>query len=147
MPWQRPSTRRYSFAYAFCACHGSVRCSVPQGRALFSRLGVQSIKHCTSLYDDDFIMLFSPTSIDLELCRTIFQVFEEASGLGCNLSKCQMAPIRCNPVQIQVTVVAFLCQVVDSPIKYHGLPMSIKKLPRSALQPLADKVADRLLTW
>jgi hypothetical protein len=28
-----------------------------------------------------------------------------------------------------------------------GLPLSVTKLPRTALQPLADKVADQLPTW
>jgi hypothetical protein len=115
--------------------------------ALFSRFGVQSIRHRTSLYADDFIMFISPTSIDLGLYHTIFQVFEEASGLGCNLSKCQMAPIRCTPDQILVAASAFPCQIVDFPIKYLGIPLSVKKLPRSVLQPLADKVADKLLIW
>jgi hypothetical protein len=49
---------------------------------LFSRLRVQSVKYHTLLYADDFIMFISPTSTDLELCQTIFQMFEEASGLG-----------------------------------------------------------------
>jgi hypothetical protein len=66
---------------------------------------------------------------------------------GEDVSKCQMAPIRCNPAKIQVMAFAFLCQVMDFPIKYLGLPLSIKELPRSALQPLADKVVDRLPTW
>jgi hypothetical protein len=58
-----------------------------------------------------------------------------------------MAPIRCDPTQIQVAASIFPCQVVDFLIRYLGLPLSIKKLPRSALQPLADKVAHRLPTW
>jgi hypothetical protein len=114
---------------------------------LFSRFGVQSIRHQTSLYIDGFIKFISPTSTDLRLCQTIFQVFEEASGLGCNLSKCQMAPIRCTSDQILVAAYAFPCQVMDFPIKYLGLPLSVKKLSRSVLQPLADKVVDKLPTW
>jgi hypothetical protein len=68
-------------------------------------------------------------------------------ALGCNLSKCQMVLIRCNPFQIQVAAATFPCQVVDFPIKYLCLALSIKKLSRSALQPLVDKVADILPTW
>jgi hypothetical protein len=49
---------------------------------LFSRLRVQSVRHHTSLYADDFIMFTSPTLTDLQLCRTIFQAFEKASRLG-----------------------------------------------------------------
>jgi hypothetical protein len=36
---------------------------------------------------------------------------------------------------------------VDFPIKYLGLPLSVSKLPKFALQPLVNKVADRLPTW
>jgi hypothetical protein len=61
-----------------------------------------------------------------------------------NANKRQSAvmPIRCNwqppssPVKSR-----------NSPIKYLSLPLSISKLPRAALQPLADKVGDRLPTW
>jgi hypothetical protein len=50
---------------------------------IFSRIGVQAIKHRTSLYANDFIMFLSPTPSDLELTKSILQVFQEASGLGC----------------------------------------------------------------
>jgi hypothetical protein len=40
--------------------------------ALFNQLRVQSVKHRTSLYADDFIMFISPTLTDFELCQTIF---------------------------------------------------------------------------
>jgi hypothetical protein len=58
-----------------------------------------------------------------------------------------MLSIRCDPAQIQVAASIFPCQIMDFSIKYLGLPLSVKKLPRSTLQLLADKVADRLLTW
>jgi hypothetical protein len=44
-------------------------------------------------------------------------------------------------------VTIFPCQKVDLPIKYLGLPLSTSKLPKSALQPLADRVADKLPAW
>jgi hypothetical protein len=66
---------------------------------------------------------------------------------ACNLSKCQQAPIRCDANQVQLATSIFPCQVTEFPIKYLSLPLSISKLPRAALQPLADKVGDRLPTW
>jgi hypothetical protein len=93
---------------------------------LFGRFGVPALRHRTSIYADDFVMFISPTVTDLQLCRTIFQLFEEASGLGCNLSKCLMAPIRCTSEQIQVAASDFPCQMVDFLIKYLGLPLTIK---------------------
>jgi hypothetical protein len=32
-------------------------------------------------------------------------------------------------------------------MKYLGIPLSTKKLPKSALQPLVDRVADKLSAW
>jgi hypothetical protein len=81
--------------------------------AIFSRLGVQSIKHRTSLYADDFIMFLSPTPSNLHLTKEILQAFEQASGSGCNLSKCQLAPIHCDANQVQLAISIFPCQVVE----------------------------------
>jgi hypothetical protein len=41
----------------------------------------------------------------------------------------------------------FLCQVEEFPTSYLGMPLSLKKLPKAALQPLVDKMADKLPTW
>jgi hypothetical protein len=41
----------------------------------------------------------------------------------------------------------FPCQLVEFPLKYLGIPLSFKKLPKFTLQLLVDKVADWLPTW
>jgi hypothetical protein len=46
-----------------------------------------------------------------------------------------------------VPAAEFPYQIVSFPMKYLGIPLSIAKLLRSALQPLVDTVADRLPTW
>jgi hypothetical protein len=74
-------------------------------------------------------------------------MFQGASGLRHNPSKCQMAPIRCEEGDIQLATNIFPCQLVDFPIKYLGIPLALRKLPKSALQPLVDKVADKLPMW
>jgi hypothetical protein len=43
-----------------------------------------------------------------------------------------------------VAVAEFPCQIVSFLMRYLGIPLSVTKLPRSALQPLVDMVADRL---
>jgi hypothetical protein len=35
----------------------------------------------------------------------------------------------------------------EFPVKYLGIPLSVTRLPQSALHPLIDKVADRLPVW
>jgi hypothetical protein len=58
-----------------------------------------------------------------------------------------MAPIRCDDGHVQLAMEFFPYQVVQFPLKYLGLPLSLGKLPKSVWQPLVDKAADRLPIW
>jgi hypothetical protein len=58
-----------------------------------------------------------------------------------------MVPIRCNEGQIQLASSMFPCQVVDFPLTYLGIPLSIAKILNTTLHPLVDKMADRLPSW
>jgi hypothetical protein len=64
-------------------------------------------------------------------------MFKGASGLGCNLHKCQLTPIWCDESQIQLALGSFPCQLAEFPVKHLGIPLSVHKLPKTALQPLA----------
>jgi hypothetical protein len=103
--------------------------------------------HRASFYADDMVMFISPTAQDLQLTHSILTLFEEAPGLGCNLAKCQMAPIRCSTDQMATASNFFPCQMVEFPVKYLGILLSITKLLRSALQPLLDRVTNKLPIW
>jgi hypothetical protein len=59
----------------------------------------------------------------------------------------QPDPIRCVEQDLGAAQDLFPCNVVDFPCKYLGLPLSIKKLPRSVFLELIDKVADKLPGW
>jgi hypothetical protein len=74
-------------------------------------------------------------------------LFEQCSGLGCNLQKCQLAPIRCTPEQVALATSIFPCQTMDFPIRYLCILLGVSKLPKIAWQPLLDRVGDRLPTW
>jgi hypothetical protein len=63
------------------------------------------------------------------------------------MGKCQMAPIRCDKTQWEFTSSLFPCQVVKFPIGYLSILLYMSKLPKTALQPLVDRVNDRLPTW
>jgi hypothetical protein len=56
--------------------------------ALLEGLKVRSIPYRTSLYADDLVLFVQPNAQDLQLIRSVFNIFEGASGLGCNLAKC-----------------------------------------------------------
>jgi hypothetical protein len=114
--------------------------------SLFNPLGVRGIAHRASLYADDLVW-FAPESRDLYMARAILALFEQCSGLGCNLQKCQLAPIRCTPEQVTLATSIFPCQTVDFPIRYLCIPLGVSKLPKTTWQPLLDRVGDRLPTW
>jgi hypothetical protein len=58
-----------------------------------------------------------------------------------------MAAIYCNEDQVTLVTALFLCQLVSFPVKYLGMPLSVSKLPKTAWQPLVDRIVDRLLAW
>jgi hypothetical protein len=114
---------------------------------LFKLLGAQAITHRASFYVDDLVWFVALDQRDLQMVQNILDVFEKASGLGCNMDKCQLAPIWCDPDQVAHASSKFPCSVVDFPIKYLGIPLSVSKLPKSALQPLLDQAVDQLPIW
>jgi hypothetical protein len=78
--------------------------------SMLQALGANAIPHRTSLYADDLIRFPRLVDQDLHALRDIFEVFDGASGLGCNLAKCQLVPIRCIDQQIQLVLEAFPCK-------------------------------------
>jgi hypothetical protein len=98
---------------------------------LFQHVGSCGLPHRASLYADDLVMFVCPMPMDLLHCQSTFLTFEGASGLGCNLAKCQPGPIHCSDEQLATAIEAFSCQVVDFPMKYPGIPLSVTKLPKS----------------
>jgi hypothetical protein len=92
-------------------------------------------------------MFLKPEVVDIHITCEIFNLFEGSSRLGCNLSKNQLSPIRCSSDQVELAINLFPCQLVQFLIKYLGVPLSIMKLPKSSLQPLVDRMADRLPSW
>jgi hypothetical protein len=100
-----------------------------------------------SLYVDDLILFLSPVESDMHITKHILAMFEKASGLGCNLGKCHIAPIRCDEEQVQLVTDVFPCPIVSFPVKYLGLPLSVCKLLKSSLLVLVDQMGDCLLAW
>jgi hypothetical protein len=90
--------------------------------------------------------LFSLTVI-LGVIKELLRVFGKASGLITNIRKCSMTPIQCEEHIIVAAQQMLPCNVVPFPCKYLGLPVSVKKLPRSSFLELIDKVAAKLPGW
>jgi hypothetical protein len=104
---------------------------------------VRKIAHRASFYADVLILFVSL----VRLACSLLLLFGQALGLGCNYSKCQMGPIRCDESHLAVAAAEFPCQIFEFPIKYLGIPLSVAKLPKVVIQSLVDQVADKLPTW
>jgi hypothetical protein len=118
-------------------------CSVRQTSGSCCPFGVRPIAHCASLYADDLVIFISPEAQDLAMLRLILDLFEGSSGLSCNLAKCSMVATYCSMEQIADSTLHFPCELMQFPIRYPRIPLSVSKLPRSALQPLLDKAAHK----
>jgi hypothetical protein len=62
---------------------------------LFQRLDTNPVPHRVSIYANDLIMFIAPSGRDLSMTKTIFDIFEGTSGLGCNLAGSILAELGC----------------------------------------------------
>jgi hypothetical protein len=90
------------------------------------------------------VTFFSRVELDLQVVKGVLTLFEGASGLAANLSKSHIYPINCSDEQISFVRSILSCSIVEFPYTYLGVPLSINRIPKVALQPLVDKVMRRL---
>lgn len=81
------------------------------------------------------------------MSRAILSKFGEASGLHTNLQKSCVIPIQCDREQAEAAELALSCIKADFPCTYLRLPISNRKLPRSALLPWIEKTGNKLPGW
>jgi hypothetical protein len=99
-----------------------------------------------SLYADDAVVFIKPTAQDLEVTNYILELFSEASGLAINMDKTEFYPIHCANINLD-----FLAHqdrnTSNFPCTYLGLPLHFRKLPRSLMQIVIQKIGSRLPGW
>lgn len=84
---------------------------------------------------------------DLSIIKNVLDIFVHALGLMTNMQKSSITPIRCNEEELEVIVNVLPCEIKDFPCSYLGLPLNVKKLSKTDLHALVDKVADDLPMW
>jgi hypothetical protein len=97
-----------------------------------------------SLYAVDVSIFARPDEMEIRVVRGILDFFGGASGLQVNFGKSSMVPIQCSEAAIDLVAGILPCPVVSMPCNYLGLPLSIRKLRRVDLQPVIDKLANKL---
>jgi hypothetical protein len=99
-----------------------------------------------SLHADDAAVFIKPTTHDLLMTKHILDIFGEATCLITNMDKIEVYPIICQNLNLTETLGTNL-QLASFPCVYLGLPLHFKKLPRSAIVPMVQKVGNRLPGW
>ena len=79
--------------------------------------------------------------------KGVLQLFGRASGLQVNFLKSSATLICCDTDDVAPTIDALGCPIVDLPITYLGIPLTIKHPSAALLQPVVDKTTGMLPTW
>ena len=111
------------------------------------RLACQELVTSVSLYADDVVIFCHPDEIEIRAVRDILAIFGHASGLHTNFTKCSVSPIACSEEVATGAAAAMGCQLAPYPVKYLGIPLSLRRLSGEALQSVVDRIADKLPTW
>lgn len=96
---------------------------------------------------DDAVSFLRPGRTDLQVIRSILDLFGHASGLHTNLVKNSVSPVHCSEEEMLITAEILSCAVKEFPCTYLGLPLPIHKPTKEVLLPLIDKVANHLPGW
>jgi hypothetical protein len=114
---------------------------------LFFPLRTSVIKHCISLYADDMVVFVSLVEMDLLLIKAILGLFFRVMGLVANYVKSQAFPIHCDAQHMDLISELLGCVVASFPYTYLRVPLLSARVPKAAMQPLVDKVANCILAW
>jgi hypothetical protein len=114
---------------------------------LLQPLSRRPIKHRISLYADDVAIFLQPNAADINLSLQLLDLFGDASGLRTNVQKSNVLPIHCVEDDLALIQNLLPCEMLEFPCKYLGLPLTIKKLTKTQVQPIIDKIADQLPGW
>lgn len=117
-------------------------------KAIFGTLIAHThIGHRVSIYADDVVIFSKPQQQEINLIKGILDVFGEASGLRANKQKSSIMPICCTEEDKQRLHSIMACDISEFLCKYLGLPLSLRRLTKTDLQPYLDKIADALPAW
>lgn len=114
---------------------------------MLSPINNRVAKSRTSLYADDAAIFVNPVKEEVHVIAQILDYFGHVSGLVTNRSKCAVYPIRCEEVDVSDIMEGFRCPLNAFPCNYLGLPLHFRTLHKVEIQPLIDKMANRLATW
>jgi hypothetical protein len=101
-----------------------------------------------SLYTDDAAMFINPSLQDLNTTKYLLHIFGEASGLVTNMEKIMFYLLGCHNIEEMLgpnqEISHFPCEYLSLPLHYKT---HLKALPKFAVQPMVQKIGNRLPDW
>jgi hypothetical protein len=99
-------------------------------------------------YANDTILFVDKKEDCTRNLKWILTCFELISSMRVNYHKSVLVSINVGEVdEVQQYADIFDCSVGKLPIKYLGIPLHFSKLRREDLQPLIDKMIERIVGW
>lgn len=111
----------------------------------YYRLSEEGEHTCELLYMQT-MPLFSSHPLRRKLVQ-ILTWFSDVTGLKTNLQKISIVPIKCEGVDLPSVLINLPAQLPTFPMRCLGMPLSIRKPRKVHLQPLIDKIGNRLAGW
>jgi hypothetical protein len=96
-------------------------------------LSTKQLKHRISPYADDAVIFLKPDPAFVNLMLDLLQLFGKASGLHTNVQKSSVLLIRCDDHSLLTANELLPCEFADFTCKDLGLPLSLKKMPKSQI--------------
>lgn len=87
-----------------------------------------------------YLLSSNPSKEDVQAFSDLLHHFGQATGLCTNLQKSQVAPIRCDSLDLDGILDGTPAMRASFPMKYLGLLLTTTRLWRRDLQPLYDKI-------
>ena len=99
------------------------------------------------MYADDAAIFLNPPKEDIDAIKIILEAFSEASGLNINMDKSSIHPIRCEDIDLDHILSTFSGARGTFPCHYLGLQLHVRPLQKVHVQPLIDRIGQRLPSW
>ena len=98
-------------------------------------------------YADDTILFLDKNLQHASNLKMVLNCFEQVSGMRINYSKSELIPINMDKEETASFIQPLGCAEGVFPIKYLGIPLHYDKLRREDIQPLIDKILERIAGW
>lgn len=116
-------------------------------QGMLTPLARRGLTHRLSFFADDVMLFLKPTANDIAVCAAILEDFGNVAGLRVNASKCSAIPIRCTDEMVNLIHQGLGYPITTFPIKYLGLPISLRKQSAAQFKEIVEGVIRKLPNW